>query len=434
MKIYSVGGYDEIGKNMTCIESKGEAIILDCGIHVAELMGRDYNTSEMSRNELLGLGILPNDTVIDHLRKKVVGIVVGHGHLDHLGSVPKLAFRYDAPIVLTPFTRAILEGMLADEMRYRQSNKIISLLPGGRIELGSQFFIELIPMAHSIPDATIIAVHTKSEGTVVYALDFKFDPHPFLGHKTNEARLKQLGDKGVRALFYDTTRIEREGPTPSESVAKEKLERAIGQVKTGGIIATTFASHVARIQTLIDIGKSLNRKVFLLGRSMEKYERPAVELGLLNRRKTKIIGRSRGIAREMSRMKKKNKYLLVVTGNQGEPNSILDRMARKMLPWRLDENDHIFFSCEIIPTPINYEYREALEDRLRDFGCKIKTDLHASGHASKVGVRKMLSLVRPEHVIPTHGGAKKTAEGAKVARDEGFKDVHLLHDGEMLEI
>jgi len=436
MKIFAVGGYDEIGKNMTCIESGDEALILDIGLHIENLMGQDYDVTSMTRKELRQLEVLPDDRVLEGIKDKVAGIVIGHGHLDHIGAVTKIAHTYDCPIFVTPFSAQILRGQCLDEKNYKIERDIRVIKPGATVKIGKGFSVEFIPAAHSIPDTTISAIHTR-EGTVIYANDYKFDHDVVLGHETNTERLAELGREGVKALIFDTTRVERPGHTGNEGEAVRKIREAMAECDpAGGIIATTFASHILRHQNLINSAAALGRRVVFLGRSMEKYISCANRLNLLDLRGSRVFGRKSGMERALMKADKK-KFVFVVTGNQGEPNSVLDRISRAELPYDFSKgNDSILFCCEVIPTETNHKCREELEKRLDPLTKNIFRDLHVSGHAAREDIRKMLALTRPEHVIPTHGGRARLESARDLALEEGFHDsnIHLLHDGEELEI
>lgn len=434
MEITAVGGYSEIGKNMTCIVSGDEAVILDMGIHVEKLMGHDYDITRMSRKELTKLEVLPDDRVIENVKKKVVGIVIGHAHLDHIGAVTKLAHNYNVPVLMTPFSAEVLREQVFEEKKYVLDREIVTVLPIGRVPLGKTTTVEFIPAAHSIPDATILAVHTL-EGTVVYANDYKFDDTPVLGDKTDVRRLRALGEKGVKAMIFDTTRVDREGSTPSEQVAKQKIDGAFAGLEANGIITTTFASHIARLQTLINAGERMGRRVILLGRSMSKYVGCANKLELLETKKAKVHANPRDMETVLKRISgKKEKYMLIVTGNQGEPNSVLDRIANEVLPYDFHKGDAVMFCCEVIPSPTNIACRKNLEKKLLSKGASIYKGLHVSGHAAKEDIRRMINLISPENVIPTHGGIEKLKLAKALAEEEGFDKVHLLQDGESLEI
>ena len=436
MKIVAVGGYDEIGKNMTCLVVGNEALVLDMGLHIENLMGRDFHLQSMTRKELRVIEVVPDERVIEDVRHQVVGIVIGHGHLDHIGAVSKLAHAYDCPIFLTPFSAQILKNHCRQEEVYTDFLDIREVLPGATVHIGDGFDVEFIPTAHSIPDATIPAIHTR-EGTVIYANDYKFD-HDIAGRETNTERLGELGKTGVKALIFDTTRVKRPGHTGTEAHALEKIRKALSECNPeGGIIATTFASHIARHQNLILAAGEIGRRVVFLGRSMDNYLSAAKMLGILDMRGSRVFGRRRGIMNALGKADK-TKVVFVVTGNQGEPHSVLDRISRAELPFEFkDRNDSVLFCCEVIPTETNQKYRKELEERLESEGVEhIFRDLHVSGHAQREDVRKMLQLTRPEHVIPTHGGRERLESAKELALEEGFleKNIHLLHDGESLEI
>ncbi len=440
MEITAIGGFDEIGKNMTVVAVGDEAIVIDLGLHVERLMGEDYDIARMSRSEMLSIGAIPDYRRLDGIKQKIVGVFVSHGHLDHVGAGTKLMGLFPgAPFYMTPFTAEIFKRQMEDEVKYKgKGPDLRTVTYGSKVSCGKNFVVEFIAAAHSIPDHAILAVHTH-EGVFLYALDWRFDPTPVLSTKTNINRLQQLGDKGlVKGVIYDTTRIERDEPTQSESWAKQKIEEMIAGLKGEGIIATTFASHIGRLQTLIDAGERQKRKVLLLGRSMEKYMDSAKALKLINLRRASVWGRSKTVEAVLRKITPNNKseFMLITTGNQGEPGSILDRMSRGVLPYTFTRDDNILFCSEAIPTPVNLACRKEIEGSIRSRGAHVHLGLHVSGHASGGDIDRFLKIVKPKNLIPAHGGIEKLIRARKRAEAVGFREeqVHLLHDGEALSI
>jgi ribonuclease J len=439
MEITAIGGYDEIGKNMTVIAHAGEAIVLDMGLHVERLMGEDYDLARMSRAEMLNLGAIPNYKTLDDIKAKMVGVFIGHAHLDHVGAAGKMAGLFKGiPFYMTPFTAAVFNQQIEDDQKYKGQRPDVRIVQTGtKVSCGQNFVVEFIAVAHSIPDAAVLAVHTP-KGVFLYALDWKFDPTPLGGSRTNIGRLEQLGAKGnVIGMAFDTTRIERTDPTKSEKWAKEKIDETIAGLKGEGIIATTFASHIVRLQTLIEAGKRQGRQVYLLGRSMDKYVGAAKELKLIELRKATVWGRPRSIEAVLSKIRKnKEDYMLIVTGNQGEPGSVLDRMVRGVLPYHFDGSDNVLFCSEAIPTPVNLACRKEIEQRIKGMGSQVHLGLHVSGHASGADIAKFIQIVKPKNLFPTHGGLEKLIRARKLGLSIGYKpeQIHLLHDGETFRL
>ena len=439
VEITAIGGYDEIGKNMTVVSFGDEAIVIDLGLHVEKLMGERYNISRMSREELLSIEAIPDYRRLRKIPQKIVAVFIGHAHLDHVGAASKLSGLFkNVPFYMTPFTAGVFKGQLDDEEKYKGQKPDIRIVkPGAKVSAGKSFVVEFIGVSHSVPDSAVLAIHTP-KGIFLYALDWKFDDRPGVGGKTDISRLAQLGEKGrVLGMAFDTTRIERSEPTGSEHYAMEKIEQAVGSLEGEGIIATTFASHIARLQTLINEGQKQKRKVILLGRSMEKYVGVAKELKLISLNRAEVWGRPKSIQAVLTKIKEdKDRYLLIVTGNQGEPGSVLDRMVEGTLPYKFSKMDNILFCSEAIPTEMNLKCRKDIERRLKTMGAGVHLGLHVSGHASGGDIERFIKLVKPKKLVPTHGGIEKLLRARKLAEGIGYKreDVHLLHDGESVKL
>jgi ribonuclease J len=283
----------------------------------------------------------------------------------------------------------------------------------------------------------MVAVHTP-EGVVLYANDFKFDNHPTLGKKPNYKRLEEIGKKGVKVLICDCTRARQPIKTPSELVAREMLRDVMLGVesKNKSVIVTTFASHLARLKSIIEFGKKMNRKIIFLGRSLAKYTQAGENIGLVNFSKdVEIVKFGKQIEKRLKKLERegKEKYLLVVTGHQGEPRSALSRMVNGEIPFRFGSEDHIIFSCTIIPSEVNIKNRAELEKRLRQHGVRIFRDIHASGHASREDLRDLLNLVNPKNIIPAHGDDDMKQALVDLAIEKGYKkgkSVYMIHDGD----
>jgi ribonuclease J len=432
MKLIPVGGYNEFGRNMTALQEKN-TLIIDMGLRIDALMEKeDYDMSSISREELIQLGAIPEPIDLG----SVIGIVISHAHLDHIGSAPKLAPLYDADVFGTPFTIELLRRMLLDEKKYHFHRKLVTVLPGNTVQIG-EFTVEFIQASHSIPDAALIFVKS-GEHSVLYASDFKFDDNPVVGHKTNERRLKEIGDEGVDLMIFDTTRTDRPGKTPSESVARQMI---FDTLKNAGdaeaIIATCFASHSARIQTLMDAARKLGRIPVLLGRSMRRYSQVAVKLNFL--KPVKYYARQQEINSVFRRVyKNPRKYLIICTGNQAEPNSVMDRLVSGQYDYKLTPEDWVLFCSDVIPNEINQRLRGNMDLKIKEeYGSKIFTGLHASGHCSREDTRHLIQLVRPKHIVPTHGSGDKMQIAAELGAEEGYKlgeTIHVLSNGQALEI
>ncbi|MFC1768944.1 RNase J family beta-CASP ribonuclease [Nanoarchaeota archaeon] len=442
IEICAVGGYNEIGKNMTAIKVDNQVIIIDMGLHVDNYISftNDEDVIGLSEKKLRNAGVIPNDKVIEKWAENVSLITSTHAHLDHIGAIPFTAHRYDAPILLTPYTAEVVKKIASDE-ELKITNPIEIMRPNSTYKVSEDLSVEFINITHSIPETVSVAVHTKY-GTVVYANDFKFDDNPVIGKKPNYKRLKELGDNGnVVALIMDCLRAPEAVKTPSEGVAREMLRDVMLSTDSQGklMIVTTFSSHLARLKSIVDFGRKLNRKIVFLGRSLSKYSIAGEEVGLVDfSEDVKFYRYGNQIRRFLKKFKKSDsgKYLFVVTGHQGEPKATLSKMIGEY-DFKFDPEDIIIFSCTIIPSPINAENRRKLEKKLHNKGLRIFKDIHVSGHASREDHRDMINLLRPKNILPAHGEPIMTQALAQLAKEKGYKlgrTVHILNNGNFLKL
>jgi len=440
LEIFTVGGYEEVGKNCTAIKVDDEVIILDMGLHLPNYIKYTEEEGEtvakFTAKELKKAGAIPNDDFIRGLRNNVRAIFSTHAHLDHIGAIPYLANKYDCPIFAPAFACAVLRSISKDD-KIEIRNPINPIKPGNVIKVSDNIKVEVINTTHSIPQTVMLAIHTRY-GTVLYTNDFKFDNMPILGKKPDYERLERLGDKGVKVLIVDSLYADDNIKTPSESVAKEMLRDVMIGVRSKGraMIVTTFSSHLARSKSIIEFGKKLNRNIVFLGRSMSKYIRAGEEVGLINfSNQAKILRYGRQVRKMLKKVEKNpGKYLLVVTGHQGEPKAILSRMATGRLPFKFDPEDHVVFSCKVIPTDINRKYREKLEKQLKRHGVRIFKDIHVSGHAAREDLRDLINMVRPKHIIPAHADISRSNALADLAKEMGYKNVHVVGNAQRLRL
>lgn len=442
MQICTVGGYVEVGKNMTAIKVGDEAVVIDMGFYLPKLIdfeeeGGDRKT--ITSEALMKLGAIPNDSVISSWKNNVKAIALSHCHLDHVGATPYLANKYNAPVIGTPYTVEVLRNMIRED-GLALKNELKAINPNSVFKVSKNISIELINMTHSTPQTAMIAVHTK-EGTVLYANDFKFDNYPVVGKKPNLKRLKELGDEGVKALVVDSLYASDERKTPSEKVAREMLKDVLlgTSNQDNAIISTTFASHIARLKSIYDFGVELDRKVVFMGRSMMKYIAAAEKLNLVKFQKAEVVGYANKVKKKLVEIEKNGryKYLVVCTGGQGEPGSVLSRMATNQLPFDFAQNDHIIFSCKTIPAPINQANRAMLEGRLKKKKVRIFSDIHVSGHAGREDLRDLINITKPEHVIPAHGNISMLTALGDLATEMDYelgKTVHIRSNGQILNI
>ncbi|MBT4334714.1 RNase J family beta-CASP ribonuclease [archaeon] len=443
LEVIGIGGYDEVGKNMTAVKYNDEIVILDCGFYLPSLVEFQEgggNKKYLTPKGLQKIGAIPDDSIIEAMKEKVKAIVVSHCHLDHVGAAPYIGEKYDAPIIGTPYTMEVMRTLARDD-DVKIKNKVLPIKTGKTIKVSDNIKIELIAMTHSTIDAASIAVHTP-EGIVLYTNDFKFDNNPVLGKKPDLKRLEQLGNSGdVKVLIIDSLYSSKSMKTPSEKVAREMLKDVMFGADNKGhaIFITCFASHMARLSSMIEFGKKLNREIIFMGRSLSKYSKAAEKVGLVNFSKdVNVLTYSRQVKSMLKKIEKnRDKYLVVCTGGQAEPNAILTRIGDGKLPFKFMHDDHIIFSSKTIPVEPNIENRAVLEKQLASKGVRIFKDIHVSGHGSIEDMRDMIDLVKPEIIIPGHGDKKITHHIEKLTDLLGYKpgkNLIYLNNGKRLTL
>ena len=436
--IIAVGGYNEMGKNMTGIRIGKDIIVMDMGLQLDRVqIHEDVEIDKMHSMDLIKMGAIPDDTIMKEAGGSVRAIVCTHGHLDHIGAIPKLAHRYKAPIISTPYTAELVKHEISDEKKFKVNNEVISLKIGGRYNITPDIQLEFIRIQHSIVDSAFAAIHTP-DGVVLYASDFKLDRTPTIGEGPDFQRLRKLGKEGVRAMITESTNSGLSGKTPSEQIAKDLVRDVLlGTEETeSGILVTTFSSHVARINAIIQAAEEMDRIPVLLGRSMERYLTIAQKMKYIEFPKNlEIHGNRNAVDKALKRISQdgKKKYLPIVTGHQGEPDSILTRIANGETQFRVDSGDKVIFSANTIPSPMTMANRHALEIKMKMQGARLYENVHVSGHASREDHWELLRLVHPEQVIPMHGTMMMHSAYVEMAEDAGYvfgDTVHIMRNGE----
>ncbi|SNQ61876.1 RNase J family beta-CASP ribonuclease [Candidatus Methanoperedens nitratireducens] len=436
--IIAVGGYNEMGKNMTGVRVDNDIIVLDMGLQLDRVqIHEDVEIDKMHSMDLIKMGAIPDDTVMNEVSGTVKAIVCTHGHLDHIGAIPKLAHRYKAPIIATPYTAELIKHEISDERKFDVGNQVMSLKIGGRYNITPDIQIEFIRMQHSIVDSAFAAIHTP-EGVVLYASDFKLDRTPTIGEPPDFQRLKKLGKEGVKAMITESTNSGHSGKTPSERIARDLVRDVLlGTEETeSGVIITTFSSHVARINAIIQAAEEMDRIPVLLGRSMERYLSIARDMKYIDFPKNlEIHGSRNAVDKALRRISQdgKKKYLPIVTGHQGEPDSILTRIANGETHFKIDSGDKVIFSANAIPNPMTLANRYALETKLKMAGARIYDNVHVSGHASREDHWELLRMISPEQVVPSHGNMEMHSSYVEMAEDAGYvfgDTVHIMRNGE----
>jgi len=417
LKIIPLGGLNEIGKNMMVMEYENDIIIIDAGLMFPE-------------EEMLGIDlVIPDISYLLERREKIRGIVITHGHEDHVGALPYLLPQLNVPIYSTKLTRGLISVKLK-ERKALSGAKLKMIPPGGAVTLG-KFKVEFFPVCHSIPDAVGLIIHTPI-GTIVHSGDFKLDYTPVSGRPTDLSRLAQLGGQGVLLLLSDSTYAELHGYTPSEMVVGETLDHIMADAP-GRVIVTTFSSLVSRIQQVIDAAAKHQRRVFIVGRSMSDIVRMALGLGYLNA--------PDGILARLDELKgmPHNKIVFVTTGSQGEPTSALVRIAnRDHRQVHIVRGDTVVLSAT--PIPGNEAVVNRTVDALFKQGARVLygkvAQVHVHGHASQEELKLLLNLVKPRFFVPIHGEYRHLSLHAKLAQSVGISEdnIFVLEDGNVLEI
>jgi ribonuclease J len=412
LRVLPLGGLGEIGKNMTVLEYEDRIVLVDCGLRfpTADMMGIDL--------------VLPDFGYLRERADDIEGIVITHGHEDHLGALPFVLRELrapDIPVFGRPLTTAMARSKL-DEHRL-QDVEVVDVRPGERIEAGP-FDIELVHMTHSIPDSCAVAA-TCDLGTVLVTGDYKFDQTPVDGVPADMSRLAELGREGILLLCGDSTNADRSGYSPSEAGVGPQLQRVFSRCE-GRIVVTCFASNVHRVQQVMDAAAELGRKVSLVGRSMRKNVNIARSLGIAQVPDGLLIP-----PREIEDWPD-HKLVIVSTGSQGEPLSALRRMAHRDHPAvELRDGDTVVFSAT--PIPGNERAVNETIDRLYHIGCNVITTrdepIHASGHGFAEELKLMLNLTRPRYVFPFHGDHKRIHLHAELAMAVGI-DKERIFRGE----
>jgi ribonuclease J len=429
MNIYAVGGYEEVGKNMTAIEVGGEVVIIDMGLRIDRMMiHEDTDVHSLQEQELRELGAVPDDRILNG--KKVVGIILSHGHLDHVGAISKMASKYNCPIVGRPFTANISRQLMRDDGK--SDRNVITVEEEGIL---GNFRFEFINVTHSIPHSSLVALYTR-DGDILYANDYKLDPHPPIGEKTDFAKLKGMQPK---VLIIESVRVGEQKKTPSERIAVMMLQDFFHDENFDFdcLISTTFSSHISRVSTLIDASKKIGRQPVLLGRSLSRYWNAALEEGIVTADVVRIARRNALNKFLKEVMQDRSQYSLIVTGHQGEPDAVLCRLVGGKTPYAFSSGDCVVFSASTIPNPVNEANRYKLETKLMMQRVRMVKDMHVSGHASKEDHRELLRIVNPEYIIPSHGEFGKLSAWGILGEEEGYtvgRDLFILSNSQRMKV
>jgi len=417
IKIIPLGGLGAVGKNITLFEYRGDIIIVDCGIMFPgdEMPGIDF--------------IIPDFSYIIKHKDRVRGIVITHGHEDHIGAVPFLLQEISAPIYATKLTIGLIQSRLQERPPATEP-EFIEILPRDKVHIGN-FFIEFIRVNHSIIDGVALAIQTDI-GTIIHTGDFKIDFSPVDTMVTDLARFAEYGEQGVLLLMADSTNAERSGYTPSESLLSQKLSEIFASAK-GRVIVATFASNIHRIQQVMDVAQKYNRKVVLSGLTMMKNVEIANSLGYLNFKKDLVIDVGKAGALP------DKKLVIIGTGSQGEPMSALYRMATGThRNFQAARGDTVIITASVIPG--NERTVTMVVNSLMKLGAEVyheqTKDIHVSGHASAEELKLMITITKPRYFMPIHGEFKHLKAHSDIAESLNIKSANIIipENGDILEL
>ncbi len=418
IKVSFLGGLNEVGKNMTLFEYGEDMFLVDCGLAFPD-------------QDMLGVDlVLPDFTYVERNADRIRGIVITHGHEDHIGGLPYLLKVLNVPVYGTKLTIGLIQGKLR-EHGLLNSATLNVIKPGDVITLGG-FTVEAIHVNHSIPDALGLAIRCEG-GTIVHTGDFKIDTTPIDGGMMDLGRLAEIGQEGVLCLMSDSTNAERPGFTESERKVGESFETLFRKAGNNRIIVATFSSNIHRVQQIMNVAASLGRKVALVGRSLENVVSISAELGYLN------IPEGIVIDINMINRYPADKLVIITTGSQGEPMSALTRMAfsdhRKV---EIHPNDYVIISAT--PIPGNEKTVSRVVNELMKLGADVvyekMYEVHVSGHACQEELKMIMGIVKPKYFIPVHGGLKHLRKHAGLALSMGIPKENILiaDNGRVAEI
>ena len=418
IKIIPLGGLHEVGKNITVFEYEDEIIVVDCGISFPE-------------DDMLGIDlVIPDVTYLIKNQEKIKGMIITHGHEDHIGGIPYFLKQINVPIYATRLAAGLISNKLEEHKLLRSTDMHI-VNQGDTIRLGNNFKIEFIRSSHSIPDSVMLAITTPS-GTILHTGDFKVDYTPIDGQLMDFGRIAELGQQGILALMSDSTNAERKGFTMSERSVGEVLDRLFLNC-TKRIVVATFASNVHRIQQIVNAAMKYGRKIAVCGRSMINIISTAIELGYIKCTENLFIDI------DMIGSYTDDQVVIITTGSQGEPMSALTRMAagdhRKV---KITQNDLIIISAT--PIPGNEKYVSKVIDDLMQLGAEVVysalADVHVSGHACQEEQKLIMALAKPKYFIPVHGEYRQLRAHSETAQLMGIdKDnIFMLTNGKVLEM
>lgn len=417
LRFIPLGGNGQVTKNMFVYEYEKDILIVDCGMGFpSELMyGVDM--------------VIPDITYLKDKRSRIRGILITHGHEDHIGALPYLIGDLGVPIFGTKLTIGMIESKLKEQNKLNFT-KLNRVEPRQKFQLGS-FEIEPFQVSHSIPDSVGYAITTPL-GTTIHTGDYKFDPTPIDGRTTDEETLSKYGERGILALMSDCLRSEKQGSTLSEAAIQTRFEEVLSKAK-GRVFVTTFASNISRIQQAINASVKFSRKVVIVGRSMDQNVQTAMELGYLTIPRD-ILVKQEDIDRYPDRV-----LTIIVAGSQGQPGSALNRIANSDHAYiSIKAGDEVIFSAD--PIPGNQDAVYEMIDNLSQLGADVRysditSDFHVSGHGAQEELLRMINLTKPKYLAPISAMYRQMRQYAVLAEEQGFnpRNIFVMEEGDVLE-
>jgi len=409
----ALGGSGEIGMNVNLYGCRGKWLMADCGLTFAD---HDYPGIDL---------VLPDLDFIEQRRKDLIGIVITHGHEDHIGALPYLAADLGVPIYATPFTAGLIAGKLEEEGLSGQV-KLVIVERGGSIDL-APFKVTFVPLAHSIPEGNGLLIDTPF-GKVFHTGDWKLDEQPVLGNPASAETLTAIGDQGILALVCDSTNVFQDAPSGSESSVHAGILAEVKKAK-GRVVVTTFASNAARLQTLGRVANESGRRICVAGRSLDRILKVARATGYLK-------DFPEPVRFDEAMRLPRNEVLIVATGGQGETRAALGRIAFGNHELKIGENDTVIFSSKQIPG--NEVAIGRIMNALSELGVLIVTErqahVHVSGHPGRPELAKMYGYMRPDMLVPVHGEPRHLREQARFGLAQGIPKSIVQHDGEIIRL
>jgi len=430
MKVVTIGGFGDVTGNSVLVMNDHEAVLVDLGLNMENYikLSREEDLKLLSLEQLVNAKALPDPEVIkSFLDGRVLrAVVLSHAHLDHIGAVPFLVSKLKPELVIgTSFTIELLKSLFEQKLEHKLGVKFLALPYKHVFQVGS-FKVRLIKVTHSVPETAVIEVNTNQK-TFLYANDFKFDNHPLLGGKSD---VKTLTNLNPDVVFMESLYALHHGKALSEIIAKEMLADVFRSVpKDKALIVTTFSSHIARLKSISELAKHLNRKPVMLGRSLHKYVTASHNASVYKFKKIKMFKYRREVNKFLKiASQHPEKYLLIVTGNQGEPDAVLARMIDR---FKFCQDDVVVFSSRTIPTEMNIENRSRLVQELSNLGVSVYEDIHVSGHAHVEDLKQFIKIVNPKLVIPSHADLQRFKALQTIARNLGFESKVMLNNQEL---